>query len=414
MSKTPLSLNLIAISKIEGPVPSHLVDTVTFEDVMTMIKHRIMHPDLLAEYAGYLNWRYVAQTLPMSEKTLARFASYLDWSAVSQYQNLSEEFISCNADMVDWSLISKYQNLSREFVENNYYKVMPARFFIKLRSSWTEDDFDWALAEYGHRVRKIWETQTQLSEDFIMRHIDEDEHFSWQYLQRARRPWSTQFFDEFIQKLASPDLIINAILTETQIEQLMNQVRSNTLWELCSTYQVLSMAFIDAHISLISWPCIAARQTMDQGTIQMLREIQEWDQSDKELFSHELTDFTRIDTFPNLCDWNVLSARVDIDEEILAKNQNTIWGLVRIPLPSDRFLRGFHQFLDPSYVTLHASEQFLTETKPNYITEELRFNDRLISMSFLNEHFNVIGAYHLKTRFHLSAYFKDINYDRLY
>lgn len=391
MNKAP-SLKVFAAN---NQTERWLAETYTWQDVKDMIKYNKMSIPVFDRFVAHLNWRHICRTMTMSEEVLIHFEPYLDWASVSRYQRPSETFIENHLDRVNWYDISAFQQLSRPFVERHHTRMIMTVFFNRPQLLWTEDDFDWLIETFGGRLRQIWHTQTQLSEDYINRY-----HHHANELAQARRTWSTAM----IENVISPHfthLVRYAHLTEAQLERFIIPRH----WEDISANQVLSIDFIIRHQKDVVWHLIAAKQVLSYAIIHTLQQLQ-WADFERREFSELVQDQTKIGLFPNLCDWNWLSSRHDIKEEILqAHAAQVVWDNVVIPEPSDEFLLAHYTKLRPDVVTLFASEKFL-DSHPQYVTRNVRDNERIVSMWFFDKYQDVFGVGHLLNRPELSLAFR--------
>lgn len=396
----PLTLKQITLKSFaeEDVVPAPILDNLTIDEVMTA---RVCNQSVFEKFADNLNWDYIVKTMPMSETTIERFSNYLAWNSISRYQRLSESFIERHSDQVNWENISAFQQLSFDFVQRHPDEIDIGAFFNRPQLLWTDAQFE----PYLRTLPTIW-TQPGLSEEFIRRN---SATVFWFSLSCAHRAWSDEFFLDFFDDFELVYLARHAILNESQIERLLAE-RDDEIGEIVSEAQVLSSEFIWAHQAQLDWVRIAARQKLDDNTIRL---IQDWSANASQTFSLLVTDLKKIGLFPRLCDWDILSARHDMAEEVLIANvERVVWHNVWIDTPSDTFLAACRHHLRTEFIASCASEQFLT-SHPMYVTRDTCSNARIISMVFLDKYFELFGADNLVMTRYLSKNFVKKHKNRL-
>lgn len=397
-----MPLKLAALKQIPETtqLDRFLLESFTFDQVMTMIQEKISNLSVFDRFARALNWRYIAETMPMSETMMRRFDLYLDWPAVSRYQRLSEDFIKFYEAHVDWDNICQYQQLSFEFVKDNVHDdFLLDLFFSQPQLQWRDEQFEKYMEYYNAAICK---TQ-HLSEDWISANVDVIE---WYDLSCAHRTWSDAFLTRFSSRLDTARLCYSAILTEQQIETLQQ-------WAIISSTQSLSTEFILKHADVVVWHLIASKQNLSGELVERIQRMDGWTDDQMVEFSENVINFLKIQQFPLLCHWATLSAREDMDESILLENRSGVdWQSVCITTPSDTFLFSVYSVLSPDYVSKHASEHFLL-AHPQFITRDVQENKRIVSMSFFKRYFVVFGAGHLAAERYLSSDFIDENWGRL-
>lgn len=391
-----LSLKIKALQQIleTTQLDRFLLETFTMDEVMTMIQLNISNLSVFDHFKDALNWRHICQTMTMSETMMRRFDRFLDWPAVSEHQQLSEEFMEFYMNNLDVS----HQQLSFEFAQDHVTNFQ--LFFYWPQMKWTDAHFDAYMTDYAHTICK----RQFISEHYIRHNVNK---VSWFGLSEARRTWSDEFLADFFFQFDTSSLQTCALLTEAQIELMPTQN-----WFALSLNQVLSPEFITSHANHVIWHRIACKQILSDELIRRIQRMTGWTDGLKIEFSAFLTDQAKIAQFPLLCHWPTLSAREDMTESILIENAaNVMWELVCIPNPSDVFLTLNSRRLSPRYITESASEEFLL-ANPQFITQYVQLNDRIISMSFFDRYFDLFGAAHLAADRRLSSHFIDKHWDK--
>lgn len=380
-----------------------LIASFTFDEVMTMIELGISNLSIFHRWKTIINWRYVAETMSMSETMIGHFAYYLDWRAVSKHQKLSEELIRDYRDKVYWPNIVQFQQLSFDFVQEYLNHQNTREYFRTPHPQWSDEQFDHYMRLCTVQICR----DQKLSENYIRANLAK---IDWSALSLANRTWSDEFLHDFIARLESDYLFSSATLTEAQILFLP---KSQADWKTLSFSQVLSREFIIHHHQEVDWCAIACKQVLSQDLIEYIQNIDTWTDEQREQFSWHVTEQARVVNFPQLCDWTIISARGDINEAILAEfPEEVAWELVSIEAPSDSFMTMFHTRLLSEYVSNCASEKFLL-AHPIYINENVQGNQRIISMDFFHKYFDLFGGDYLSEHCYLSSAFIERNFDRL-
>lgn len=240
---------------------------------------------VLQKYSKAINWKMISKYQNLSEETIELFANELDWVDISEYCTLSESFIEKHGKKVDWTKILLNQNIS-DFLEKNqhvisYYRISLYKRHLSekfIRKHIYDLSMRYVIIKNKLSIEFIDEFFYSLDHEMVCKHQTLNDYivrkyanvFVWYNIGKFQiNSLSLDLIEENFNRFNWNKITRKILLKEDIIENFLHLLDPYNI----STYQKLSIGFINRYFYILHFPSLLARQQLTEDIIDSYLEL---------------------------------------------------------------------------------------------------------------------------------------------
>lgn len=206
-----------------------------FKDHLIWIKICTIRPlkeEFIRRFQDHLDWDMLIESNKLSETMIEEFSTKLNWDLVGATQHLSEPFMKRHIDKFNLGTLTRYQDLSESFIEEFYEKI------------------DWMQLSCNRRTK----------EKVLRKHLSK---LLISHVLIARYPpenISNDFLREILQNENNYKHLKTILQHQRPSEEIIREnvfYFDNKCWELVSTYQNVSLQFLEEYQDRIDFQSLS-------------------------------------------------------------------------------------------------------------------------------------------------------------
>jgi hypothetical protein len=291
--------NAIQYHKIPEIIIRRVIDKIT--DWHALVVKQKLSESFMRKYADKIEWDTASSRQILPEPLIEDYIDKVDLVKIVRYQKyLSDAFMRKHIKQLSISGLVEYQKLTESFIDDFALNVIPMHMILKYQT--LSGDY---LLTHDIEWDKVPKLQRKLSLDFILKHIELFKNIAIIVRYREvpiefiEEHWSND--DEYVHNTMVYQTLTEDMLTkhwdvfknenvycfQTVSEEFIESHISDADvddWRYISHVQTLSMKFIIAHLSKLSWIGISGQKL----TVPFMREHA--DELGRDVVAHEQTD----------------------------------------------------------------------------------------------------------------------------